>query len=203
MVIGEFLCPSDLEQPVSPSFGPTNYVASTGTGINGGSPRSVDGMFGVNSDTKPADVIDGMSHTALFAESSLGVPNPSGHDPQLEYKFVLRAPVNESLCAGSQQWNVSDPRGFSWASGEFRTALYNHYLPPNSPTPDCMGVVIGGAPSILYTPYGWRAARSHHSGGANVLLADGSAYFARDEIDLAVWKALATRAGEEPNQALD
>lgn len=198
MVIGEFLCPSDLGQRVTPEFGPTNYVASTGSGDNGGSPRNTDGMFGVNSDTKPADVVDGLSHTAMFAESSLGVPTTGDlHDVHLEYKFILAAPMHEQVCAASRQWNVSDPRGFAWVSGEYRTALYNHHLPPNSPTPDCMGVVIGGVASTRYTPYGWRTARSHHPGGANLLMADGSAYFARDDIELEIWRALATRAGED------
>jgi prepilin-type processing-associated H-X9-DG protein len=51
---------------------------------------------------------------------------------------------------------------------------------------------------VRYAAYGWRAARSNHPGGVNGLLADGSAGFYSDAIDLRVWQALATRAGGEP-----
>jgi prepilin-type processing-associated H-X9-DG protein len=49
----------------------------------------------------------------------------------------------------------------------------------------------------MYAGYGWRAARSRHPGGVNVLMADGSGQFVEDGVDPAVWKALATRAGGE------
>src|SRR5258705_537911 len=37
-VIPEFLCPSDLTQPVKTDWGPTNYVACAGSGAGGGTP---------------------------------------------------------------------------------------------------------------------------------------------------------------------
>ncbi len=40
LVVPLFLCPSDEGQLVSPSFGPTNYAACAGTGVNGGSPAT-------------------------------------------------------------------------------------------------------------------------------------------------------------------
>jgi hypothetical protein len=44
----------------------------------------------------------------------------------------------------------------------------------------------------------WASARSRHPGGVVVAMADGSTHFIADGIDLAIWKAMATRAGEEP-----
>ena len=197
LIVSEFLCPSDIGRPVTPTFGPTNYAAATGTGIHGGSPRVTDGIFFVNSKTSTADIVDGLSKTALFSESVLGVPGTEGGDAQIDYKFALNAPLNEFLCNVSPQWNVSDPRGFSWVNGEYRCALYNHYLRPNSETPDCIGVLLGGGPRLQFTPYGWRTARSRHPGGVNLTRADGSVQFVSDAIDLTAWKALATIAGEE------
>ena len=40
-------------------------------------------------------------------------------------------------------------------------------------------------------------SRSFHPGGVQVALADGSVRFVGNTIDLAIWRALATRAGGE------
>src|SRR5262249_44297006 len=59
-----FLCPSDRQLSVSggygvDQFGPTNYGACTGTGLNGGSPFTTDGIFYANSKTRLTDILDG------------------------------------------------------------------------------------------------------------------------------------------------
>jgi prepilin-type processing-associated H-X9-DG protein len=40
-------------------------------------------------------------------------------------------------------------------------------------------------------------ARSRHTGGVNVALADGSVRFVADGIDLTTWRAMGTRANGE------
>lgn len=198
VVIPDLLCPSDQRLPVSPSFGPSNYAACTGTGSNRGSPRSVDGLFGVNFGARPAAITDGLSKTAMFSESPLGVPTRGGdHDARFEYRFALTNKLSDALCEFAPSWNVTDPRGFAWVSGEFRTTLYNHYYPPNAEQADCIGVAISGTPQTLYTPFGWRAARSLHPGGVNVITADGSGKFVSDDIEITIWRTYATRAGGE------
>jgi len=47
----------------------------------------------------------------------------------------------------------------------------------------------------------WAAARSRHRRGVNVAMADGSTRFIHNHIDLATWRALASRAGDETVQA--
>ena len=44
----------------------------------------------------------------------------------------------------------------------------------------------------------WASARSRHPGGVVVGMADGSTHFVSESIDLSIWQAMATRAGEEP-----
>ena len=192
-----FHCPSDDQPRLRDTFGPTNYAACTGTGIGGGTPNDTDGVFFVNSKTAVEQISDGATHTALMSESTLGSPNATAHDVQREYKSVLAAPISDALCNGASIWNLTDPRGFSWANGEYRSALYNHYQTPNSRTPDCIGVMMAGTPATRYTPYGWRAARSQHNGGVNLLLADGGLRFVSNDIEASVWKALATIRGNE------
>ena len=198
-VVPLFLCPSDLGHVVAPGFGPTNYVACSGTGAGGGTPFDTDGVFYVNSHTRLAEITDGTSHTALMSESILGSPKgtPLVRDPELDYKWSLSAPLSDTFCANTPQWNISDPRGFAWVSGEYRCASYNHYYAPNSKQPDCLGTRLGGGPQFQFSAYGWRAARSRHPGGVNVLLVDGAVRPVNEEIDPVVWRALSTRAGGE------
>ena len=197
--VAEFVCPADEIRQVSEDFAPTSYAASTGSGAGGGTPRDTDGVFFINSRVRVGQFTDGTSKTALMSESNLGNPKSANHDPQTEYKFSFLAPLSESLCNGSVQWNISDPRGFAWVNGEYRCTLYNHYMTPNSTTPDCMGVTIGGTAQTRYTPYGWRGARSRHPGGVNVQMADGSLRFVGDDVGPDVWQAMSTIAGEEPD----
>ena len=201
-----FLCPSDRSVAVSPLFGPTNYAANAGSGGppgNEGSPFETDGLFAINSHIRAVEITDGLSKTAAFSESLLGdssTTNRNTVSAATTYAFVMGAPLSAGSCDGTAVWNFSDPRGFSWANGEYRTTLYNHRQAPNGPGIDCMGVLTsppGDKMDRLYAAYGWRAARSRHPGGVNVVLADGAVRFVEDAIDPAVWMAASTRAGGE------
>lgn len=200
-VIPMLLCPSDRGEPVAEGFGPTNYAMCTGSGMSGGTPVQTDGLFFVNSRVRFADIRDGTSNTIAASESILGgeLPTLSENpyiDPQTIYRFVFASPLTDSRCESASSWNVSDRRGFSWANGEYRSALYNHYYPPNHDVPDCLGVRVSGSLDIRYSPFGWRTARSRHPSGVNALFADGSVRFIRDQIEPTLWRAYSTRASE-------
>ncbi|MEN1678472.1 MAG: DUF1559 domain-containing protein [Planctomycetota bacterium] len=200
-IVPELLCPSDLGLRVSDEFGPTNYAFCTGSGTDG-APHDTDGVGYENSRTRPGQITDGLSNTALASESLLGQSNgglDDPHDVQREYKFTTSHLLSNSRCDASRQWNITEPRGFSWVNGEYRCAMYNHHLPPNAPTPDCLGVFLISfnppvTPENRLRPYGWRTARSVHPGGVNVLRADGSVALVDDTIDPDAWRALATVA---------
>src|SRR3954453_16747872 len=197
-VVVKFLCPAVINRPGFSEFGPTNYAMNAGSGAGGGWPRNSDGVFYMNSQVAPAKIPDGMSKTALASESRLGQPQDgSFHDPQTEYKFAFGSPISDTICNAANQWNMSDPRGFAWANGEFRCRLYNHYYLPNSSTPDCMGVQLGGGVQVQFTPYGWRTARSAHASGVNLIYADSSLQFIAHAVDMEVGKSMSTIAGNE------
>jgi prepilin-type N-terminal cleavage/methylation domain-containing protein len=215
-VLPEFLCPSDIRQPVKADWGPTNYVACAGSGAGGGTPFDTDGIFYVNSETTFAKMADGSSHTTAMSESLLGEDAQmdesssfAGVTPQRNYKFLLGFSANSDLtdakCNASKNFNSmmgngNDPRGFAWCSGEYRCALYNHYYPPNAASFDCITSVTVDPtlpPQRLYAAYGWRTARSAHAGGINMLMADSSAHFVTNEIDPAIWRAMSTLDGAE------
>ena len=197
-IVPLFLCPSDAGKPVTNYlgvvFGPSNYVACMGTGAGGGTEYNADGMFYMNSAIRFADIEDGSSNTAAMSESILGAPFAgSTPDPRTVYAFIGGSPVTDANCTAATLYNISDPRGFSWANGDTRCALYNHYLRPNSQRLDC----IGYDPQTAYTDTGWRTARSWHPGGVNVLLADGSVRNVADSVDPFIWRGLATCKGHE------
>ncbi len=210
-VVKLFLCPSDRMQPVSaaygePTIGPTNYAVCVGTGTtNGGppfgSPLNSDGMFMAGNGQRVTDVTDGTSNTAMMSESLLGEgpENAGGPMPdipnavQLVYAYTgFGTPLSDAACGAASEWNVANRRGFMWASGEMRCASYNHYYPPNAATYDCVTNDL-----TTFTSMAFRAARSNHPGGVNLLLGDGSVRFVSQAISLGTWRAVATRAGGE------
>jgi pilin/secretion family protein with methylation motif/uncharacterized protein DUF1559 len=69
----------------------------------------------------------------------------------------------------------------------YQNVLYNHYLPPNVDRPDC----------IIYHNPGWKAARSFHPGGINLLFCNGHLAFVKDTINLATSRTVSTRTGGE------
>ena len=73
---------------------------------------------------------------------------------------------------------------------------------PNSTTndtiPACSSAIPAGDPRHCQPNQTngnvWASARSMHAGGVNASMGDGSVRFFVNNIDLAVWQALATRA---------
>ncbi|MGC4003339.1 MAG: DUF1559 domain-containing protein [Pirellulales bacterium] len=210
-VVPMLLCPSDQMEAVSSGFGPTNYVVSTGSGLTGGTGNgtsggglyNTDGVFYVNSEIKTALIRDGASKTAAFSESVLGT-GPEGFsdksqvDPKTNYAVLYSLiPITEDACNGAVSFNVTNRRGFSWANGEYRTTLYNHYRTPNHEKIDCVSQFLTGPVTVRYSSYGWRTARSKHPGGVTLGMTDGSVHYVDDLIDAAVWRTAATRSGGE------
>ncbi|MFO0804067.1 MAG: DUF1559 domain-containing protein [Gemmataceae bacterium] len=191
-----FLCPSDSlngQVPGQPDYG-TNYVANNGSGTIGyGLIASGDGLF-TQTPIRPADIGDGLSNTAAFSESVMGtgvVPSGLPTDPRVIATVVLEVPGGNDptpgACdSGAGAWSAK--RGAKWIDGHYGNSLYNHYYTPNPRTWDCGN---GSHNKGLST------ARSWHTGGVNVAMADGSVRFVRDAVSLPTWRALATRdAGE-------
>ncbi len=197
ILVPTFLCPSDRAERVHSTFGPTNYAVCTGSGDGGGTPIRTDGVFHVNSQTRISEISDGSSNTIAMSESLLGVTSSKDNNVDTSYRFTFAAPLTQAACDSSPVWNFSDARGFAWVNGEYRTTLYNHHLPPNAAAADCISAKLTGGPSTVYTPFGWKTARSRHPSGVNTLRADGSCQLVTDTVDLNVWRALSTRFGGE------
>jgi prepilin-type N-terminal cleavage/methylation domain-containing protein/prepilin-type processing-associated H-X9-DG protein len=205
--VGLLVCPSDPAggQVAASAYYGTNYVACNGTGVTLDSAGNVtsytkipdgNGIF-AQTPTRVGDIADGLSNTAAFSESLLGNGSAiSGVpiDPLTVRLAVLEVaggndPTPSACGSGSGTWNPR--RGEQWINGHFGNTLYNHYYGPNAKTWDCGN----GSHNKALT-----AARSSHTGGVNVLFADGSVRFVGDSVDVAsTWRPLATRnAGDIP-----
>jgi len=209
-VVKIFMCPSDKMTSITggygvASLGPTNYAACTGSGsTNGnapyGTPWDADGVFRAAVNGSFNEITDGLSNTASFSESTFGegplmASGAIPGDPQKVYANVT-PPVTPTTCDGASIWNVELHRGYMWASGEIRCASYNHFYPPNSPKYDCVANILTPGQQ-QYTAVGFKAARSLHTGGVNLVLTDGSVRFVSNTVQMNVWQAISTRAGGE------
>ena len=206
-----FLCPSDTP-PISQNtygvpLGQTNYAVNIGSGADptaSGAALPTDGPFYASSSISIVNIIDGSSNTVAMSESTRGsgqfgfaTPRPATVDPLTTYVSAtfgsFGGPFTDAACASSASTasiNYTDLRGFTWSQGEIRCGSYDHHYTPNSASPDCIGYA-GGASNA------WRAARSRHSGGVNVVLCDGSVRFIKNSVDPNVWHDLSTRNGGE------
>ena len=180
-----FLCPSDPLGPRVPGsqYGATTYAGNAGSGANGGSLPDADGVFFTASKVRLADIADGTSNTALFAERTLG-DGPGGTDSRRGIiELAGSADTTAASCVG-----VADnrQRGEKWVFGNYGNTLYNHALLPNAAQADCTNAT---------QQRGRMAARSAHPGGVQIALCDGSMRFVRDTVSATTWAAVATRAG--------
>ena len=141
--------------------------------------------------------MDGTSNTALYAEIKRGY---RGTAQNPHFTVATRAPhpawdanPTADLTPISECNTMSTPTDATglqyWRGSVVWTAMYTHTLPPNYRGADCVRSVGLNK--------GHLAARSYHSGGVNVVRADGSVSFVSDSVNTVAWRAFGTRAGGE------
>lgn len=201
-VISMFLCPSDpaVTNAIEPyqdlyEYAGCNYAANQGDGVdydNGSAYPPIhplgkgNGLFWAGASTKIRDCIDGTTNTIAFAESTRGPgSDTTGTDNDVK-RYRMEGGYAE-VAAAPPYANTEGFRLTSWLRGTVPFGpVMNGYLTPNSEIPDAF------SSSSKLT-----AARSYHSGIANVLLMDGSVRGAGDSIDETLYRALWTRSGGE------
>jgi prepilin-type N-terminal cleavage/methylation domain-containing protein/prepilin-type processing-associated H-X9-DG protein len=209
--VASFLCPSDAKEvPGGRLWGATNYRANEGTsvvmwfgpsdtsGVNVGMPAP-NGLFFSNELIKLAHITDGTSNTAAFSEHIKGDFDNNVATEKADTFWPQTYPANADeavqQCRAMNWMDLSFQRvsdvGAPWVYGYHSTSSYWHSGPPN--TRSCMF-----PPSRIMT-----VATSMHPGGVNVCFADGSVKFIKDSVNLATWRALGTRAGNEVVSASD
>lgn len=191
-----FACPSDSENATGHvSHGQVSYAINAGLGT--GKPEHAGFVSTRRPAISPRDIADGLSNTAMIGER-LAFPwyAPSivawdNHQADWRRTFLMfeASPSTLEAFDDACRYQVKRPLGTWYFVDE-----YHHLLPPNSNS--CVQVVD----SMLAagSPFSTAAsAASIHSSGTHIGMADGSVNFTSDHVDLNVWRALGTRAGND------
>ncbi len=212
--IASFLCPSDPHQDATRI---NSYHASMGPTTTQ-NPTAPSGMFGKYFCVGIRDVTDGTSNTVAFSEALMGVGG-AGHGwrgniateatdsspscvvynvASLATGVLLQAFNNcqQTFQSGKSGGTDQEDRGYRWTDGRVGYTLFNTVATPNDaqfPLNGCrIGPTYTGSDSEQISP-----ATSMHSGGANVLFADGSVKFIKSTINRSTWWALGSRGDGE------
>ncbi|MGL4550355.1 MAG: DUF1559 domain-containing protein [Gemmataceae bacterium] len=191
-----FICPSS--PLLSNGYPGTNYLFSTGSMIETGGCNTVargsNGAIAHDAARRFADLTDGTSNTILAAEYIPGVDAANGFKAVASMAVANRAfPTQAELdvIAAAPAARVLTNNGRWWAWHSATNALFNTAAPPNWKCQNgAGGAGVGGAGLAWDSCLGIVPARSKHTGGVNVGLADGSVRFITDNITLLTWQLL-------------
>ncbi|QDT57374.1 Type II secretion system protein G precursor [Caulifigura coniformis] len=142
----------------------------------------VRGPFGFQTNKRFADFADGTSNTILMGEqtTSRGGRDALGGVLRGQGNGVVDNPasclllVNRATGEFSGTGTVSTSRGSRWCNGVIAYTTVNTILPPNSPA-----CTVGAD----FREAGQFPVQSRHTGGAHVLMGDGSVRFVSENID--------------------
>ena len=205
------LCPSSLPTTLQSNVAAKNYKFCVGTTINDNYAGATTGLFQFSQRGYKGlrDCTDGASNTIACAETGAGVQNSRSIIGNAVYG-IGGIDTNPTLCRatmGANQTYVTGTNVSSWGQGSLWPFGHAHWsavttvLPPNSAS--CIN--IGDNAS---NAWGIHTPTSYHTGGVNVLMADGAVRFVGNNIDagnygagspasFGVWGALGTAAGNE------
>lgn len=195
----------------------TDLVTQTSDGFSVGG----NGAFSIGrAGLKAGEFTDGLSNTVFFAERTKGTD--ANKDAALPTKAdMVTSPQREQGIAATMtayrdkhfvacrdyapkidannfmfpgRWGSGQDFSNGWPFAGYSNTQYNHVAPPNWSGYDC-----GIWSAISDTPgeHAIIAPRSEHTGTVVVAFGDGHTSLIDDAVDLAVWRAIGTRNGEE------
>jgi prepilin-type processing-associated H-X9-DG protein len=202
-VVAVYLCPSESASHTLPGgMAATSYAANSGTGVQR---DGYNGMFCHFKATWPllyperpiraADVTDGLSNTAAFAEILHGDGSPERVRTIWYTPIAMTAPADLDAFADYCAALPPNPpqygwlgnyfsKGCPWTEGDLGYTMYNHIVGPNGPS--CLNQTDWQRGAFT--------AASNHSAGVNVLMGDGRVDFVGSAVDREVWRGLGSRA---------
>ncbi len=173
---------------------------------------------------KAGDYSDGLSNTAFFSERTKGSGIDAGSTAPTKWDIVGMGGGNNvtgiviggyptsgsgdlfTKClnyvpamdgrnlTGAGRWLEGSDYSNGWPFAGYDASQYNHVAPPNWSGQDCGS--NSGIPDTA-EEHAIIAARSEHTGVVNTAFGDGHVTAIADSVDLAVWRAIGSRNGEE------
>ena len=189
--IQTFGCPSDglkedeftsndwcrIRSNYSVNFGNTNYGQTAKGGFT-----FLGAPFGIGVSYSFQELTDGTSNTLLVGEILTSRTTPGWGGPISEVSIA-------SGGNGFQAWLTPNSKSFDEA---------DRVCPALQDLNGISGCTISVASNTADALQNQSMAlRSHHSGGVNAALADGSVRFFKDSVSLPIWRALSTSRGSE------
>jgi prepilin-type N-terminal cleavage/methylation domain-containing protein len=216
--IKSFFCPSDgapvANEPSNQEWARSrgNYRGCTGNGNMNGT--LVDTQDNTKPGIDPSPVLVGKGYFSISSGWGGTTGNPTdGVADQSTIADITDGTSNTIMLAEGLRSHVTG--GYDWGGvmGEETQPrmggnLFTTYTTPNSsvadltagePCPQNQGDNSYQAPCQVGSAEGlsFAAARSHHTGGVNAALGDGSVRFFSNNISVITWRQLGTRAGGE------
>jgi prepilin-type N-terminal cleavage/methylation domain-containing protein/prepilin-type processing-associated H-X9-DG protein len=209
MRIPIYICPSDpndrkrptaklIHYPLCYGFNEgTWFIYDTHTGQFG------DGAFAPNQAFAPGDIADGLSNTLCLSEVKAYQPNM--WDTQKPGTLGIAPPATPADLTAHFGGTFDSNGHTEWVEGDVHESGFTTTFTPNTKVPYTTGgkeydvditSLRDGETTSLPT-YAAVTSRGYHGGGVNVALLDGSVRTVNDNIALAVWRAIGTRAGKE------
>ena len=201
----------------------TNYVGNFGVGVPRHThPRAVQGVFGQNTKVRFPDIKDGTTNCIMVGERRMGRncgnwPAPTSPDAQGQHLGASGAYCSwwagmaEDGSAPASMNNVPGILGTTmegdatfWAAGNTPNNLsgampFNKNNPGERPyalNKDAAGAKLSGQNNKADEVTA--GFSSHHTGGAHILLGDGSVRFINESIDLGTYINLSRRSDGVP-----
>lgn len=195
--VAALMCPSDPgAEAAQNEIGRTNYTFCIGDTVADSTlVKNTRGLFGYYSACKFRDMADGTSNTVALSERAIGV------DPMKLKGGVAQGisglETNPASCLATEGANgfyetsttTVDWSGKRWCDGVPVFNAFTTVLGPNSPS------CLAGSSE---TDAGIFSASSHHPGGVNAGMGDGSVRFVNDTIDTGNTSLPAVTSGPSP-----
>jgi prepilin-type N-terminal cleavage/methylation domain-containing protein len=213
MQIPVFSCPSDPESDNKRDPGngkvhlyPTTYGFNLGTWFvyNPATRRGGNGVFYPDSHLSLAAMLDGTSTTVLAAEVHAWQPYVRNGGPSTTTIPDSAEAAATIVASGAQFKNTGHTE---WPDGRVHHTGFTAALTPNTSVPythngipvsaDYNSWQEGRAGAAGAPTFAIITSRSFHPGIVQVAMVDGTVQVIDDSIELATWRALATRAGGE------
>lgn len=202
-------CPSDPGDRSRPDGSLTHYPLCYGVNLGTWfvydpvTRRGGDGLVYPNSDTRMSSVIDGTSNTLAFSEVKAWTPYlRDGGNPNTANVAIPGSPSGVVGYGGSFK---TDSGHTEWVDGRVhQTGFTATFSPQTKVTYSTGGVSYDvdftssreGKTTSQMT-YAAVTSRSYHPNAVNSSRVDGSTQTISKQVDLTVWRAMATRQGGE------